>query len=184
MVINIGSKQVLKILYIIAWIIFIGLCIEAGGIIFNAVVTFIRTPSGAKNLWMDIDLVSLYAYDRGYFLALSFIISIVLVMKALMFYHIVKILHDDKLDLHQPFSHEVYRFILKLSYMALGIGLFSLWGSNISKWFITMGVAMPDVQSLRIAGADVWLFMGIILLVIAQIVKRGIDIQSENDLTI
>ena len=43
---------------------------------------------------------------------------------------------------------------------------------------------MPDIQYLKFGGADVWLFMGIILLVIAQIFKRGVEIQSENELTI
>jgi len=37
---------------------------------------------------------------------------------------------------------------------------------------------------MRLAGADVWLFMGIVLLIIAFIFKKGIEIQSENDLTI
>lgn len=41
---------------------------------------------------------------------------------------------------------------------------------------------MPDLHYLRLGGADVWLFMGITLLVIAQIFKKGIEIQ--NDLTV
>ena len=43
---------------------------------------------------------------------------------------------------------------------------------------------MPEVQYLRLGGADVWLFMGVILFVLAQMFKRGIEIQSENDLTV
>lgn len=43
---------------------------------------------------------------------------------------------------------------------------------------------MPDIQSLNLDGSDVWLFMGLILLVIAQIFKKGIEIQTENELTI
>jgi len=43
---------------------------------------------------------------------------------------------------------------------------------------------MPDVQYLRLGGADVWLFMGVTLFVIAQIFKRGIEIQTENELTV
>ena len=33
-------------------------------------------------------------------------------------------------------------------------------------------------------GADIWLFMGVTLLVIAQIFKRGIEIQDEHELTV
>jgi hypothetical protein len=43
---------------------------------------------------------------------------------------------------------------------------------------------MPDAESLHFGGADVWLFMGVTLFVIAQIFKRGIEIQAENDLTV
>ena len=84
----------------------------------------------------------------------------------------------------QPFSKEVGRFIFKVSYWALVIGLFCWWGIKYTAWFVKQGVKMPDIQSLRLGGADVWLFMGVTLFVIAQIFKRGIEIQSENELTV
>ena len=46
------------------------------------------------------------------------------------------------------------------------------------------GLGAADLKALNIAGADVWIFMAVILFVIVQIVKRGIEIQNENDLTI
>jgi putative transcriptional regulator len=49
---------------------------------------------------------------------------------------------------------------------------------------VKQGVKNPDLQYLRIGGADVWMFMGITLLVIVQIFKKGIEIQNENDLTV
>jgi len=49
---------------------------------------------------------------------------------------------------------------------------------------VNAGVKMPGIEHLRLAGADVWLFMGVILLVIAQIFRKGIEIQDENDLTV
>ena len=84
----------------------------------------------------------------------------------------------------QPFSQEVRHFIIKIAYLALGIGLFTSWGVKYTGWLVSQGVKMPDTQHLRLGGADVWLFMGIILFVIAQIFKRGIEIQTENELTV
>ena len=84
----------------------------------------------------------------------------------------------------QPFSKEVRRFIFLLSYIALVIGLFSGYGVKYSGWLIKQGVKMPDTHYLRLGGADVWLFMAVILFVIAQIFKRGIEIQTENELTV
>lgn len=181
---GISTKQILKLLYVLSWIIFIGVCIEAGGYIFNALFTFFINPEAAKSSWDGINLSELYQFDPGYFLVVSFFMIIVAVMKALMFYLIVKVLHDKKLDMSQPFNQEVGTFIFKLSYLALGIGLFSYWGNKNCKWLMTKGVAMPDIQYLNLGGADVWLFMAVILFVIAHIFKRGIEIQTENELTV
>jgi Protein of unknown function (DUF2975) len=105
-------------------------------------------------------------------------------MKACIFYLIIKILHDKKLNMSQPFSREVRLFILKVSYLAFGIGLFTWWGVKYTEWLVNLGVKMPDTQHLRLGGADVWLFMSVTLFVIAQIFKRGIEIQTENELTV
>lgn len=48
-----------------------------------------------------------------------------------------------------------------------------------------IAVAIGYLPSFEhIAGADDWLFMAVILYVIVQIVKRGIEIKNENNLTI
>lgn len=177
---KISTERMLKILYVLSWIIFIGVCIEAGSFIFNAFFTLLINPVNAD----FFDLSNLYEYDAGYFFVVLLIMSITAVMRALMFYLIVKILHDKKLNISHPFNKEVGRFIFSVSYLALGIGLFSYWGVNYTKWLVNQGVKMPGIQDLRLGGADVWLFMGVTLLVIAHIFKRGIEIQSENELTI
>jgi hypothetical protein len=183
MPITITTPQILRILYVLSWILFVGICIEAGGFIFNAFFTLVLNPIGAKHFWQEIDLSALYAYDRGHFFAETLAISIVAVLRACLFYLIIKLLHD-KLNMAQPFSTEVGRFISKMAYITLLIGLFSWWGAKYSEWLIKQGVKMPGIQYLRLAGADVWLFMSVTLYIIAQIFKRGTEIQSENDLTV
>jgi hypothetical protein len=184
MEIKIGSKEMLTILHIFAWIIFIGICIEAGGIIFNTFFAMVINPIGAKNFWMKIDLSNLMSYDKGYFLVITSIMSIVALMKALMFYLIVKLFHKKVFDFTHPFNLTLKKFISNLAYLTFGIGLFSIWGLKYASWLRLSNVYIPSVEDLRLGGADVWLFMSVILFVIAQIVKRGIDIQTENDLTV
>ena len=181
---KISTVRVLKALYVLSWIIFVGVCIEAGGFIFNAFFTLFINPIDAKHFWPGIDLSSLYQYDHGYFFAETLLISIVAIMRSCIFYLIIKILHDKKLDMSQPFSKEVRRFILRISYLAFLIGLFSWCGAQSAERFAKQGVKMPDIQYLRLGGADVWLFMGVILYVLAQIFKRGVEIQTENELTV
>lgn len=184
MEIKISTQQMLNILYVLSWIIFIGVCIEAGGFIFNAFSTLVLSPVEASYFWQEVDLSSLYQYDPGHFLVETFFMIIVAIMRAWIFYLIIKILHEKKLTMSQPFNKEVGSFIFKVSYLALGIGLFSAWGVKYAEWLVRQGVEMPDIQHLRLGGADVWLFMGVTFLVLAQIFKRGIEIQSENELTV
>ena len=179
-----STKQALKILYILSWIIFVGVCIEAGGFIFNTFFTMVINPVDARHFWEELDLSSLYQHDHVYFLIITSMMSIVAVLRAVLFYLIIKILHDKKLDMAQPFSKDVRRFIFRISYLSLFIGVCSWWGAKYSAWMVKQGVAMPDMEYLRLGGADVWLFMGVTLLVIAQIFKRGIEIQTENELTV
>lgn len=181
---KLSTKFILKILYVIAWVIFVGVCIEAGGLIVNAVSTMLLNPVGAKHFWQQVDLSDLYYHDRGYYIVETSLMCIVAVMKACMFYLIVKILHNKNLDMAKPFSNDLGRFIFRIAYLSLLIGLFCLTGVKYAAWFIIQGVKMPDIEYLRMGGADVWLFMGVSLYVIAQIFKRGIEIQIENELTV
>ncbi len=185
MEIKITTNQILKVLQILSWIIFIGLCIEVGGTVVNTFITLFINPLGVENFWEGAGyLSSLYKLDHGHFFVISLTMIIVGVLKAIMFYLIVKLFADNKLNISQPFSMELRRFILNLSYLASGIGLFSHYGYKYSVWLTKQGGQTADLQSLHIAGADVWLFMAVILFVIVHIVKRGIEIQNENDLTI
>uniref|UniRef100_UPI00404A986C DUF2975 domain-containing protein n=1 Tax=Flavobacterium sp. TaxID=239 RepID=UPI00404A986C len=184
MEIKITTNQILKVLHVLSWIIFLGLCIEAGGIAFNTFMTFVVNPLGAQNFWQGADLSDLYNFDAGHFLVITSIMTIVAVLKAIMFYMIVKLFMAKKFNMSQPFSSDLRRFILNLSYLALGTGLFSYYGIGYMSWLKKQGLSGIELETLHLAGADIWFFMVVILFVIAQIVKRGIEIQNENDLTI
>lgn len=184
MEIKIESKHILTTVNIIAWVIFIGLCIESGGIIFNAFYTLFINPVGAKNFWMKADLSAVFNLDKGYFIVVIVLMSIVSVLKALMFYMIIKLFHNPNFQFTQPFNRTLDKFISNLAYLSFGIGLFSIWGNRYCDWLSLKEIYMPSMQSLRMAGGDVWLFMCAILFVIALIVKRGVEIQTENELTV
>ena len=180
---EITTKRTLNVLLILSWVIFVGVCIEAGGFIVNAFFALVN-PDVVKHLWHEADLSALFQYNTGYFFAEMLLMSVVAVLKAWLFYLIIKILHDKNFNLAQPFNREVRRFIFNIACITFMIGLFSWWGVKYTGWLVKQGVAMPDVQDLRLGGADVWLFMSVVLFVIGQIFKRGVEIQAENELTI
>ncbi|MGC4040001.1 MAG: DUF2975 domain-containing protein [Flavobacterium sp.] len=184
MEIKISSKQILKALHVLSWIIFIGICVRAGAYIFNMIFLLTYNPFGGHYFWDGADLSGLYAFDHGYFIIISCLMILVAILKALLFYLIIKILHDKKLNMEMPFNKEVCSFIFKLSYTSLAIGIFSDWVANYSQWFGKKGVLMPSLESMHVDGAGAWLFTAVILCVIGYIFKRGIEIQAENELTI
>jgi len=184
MEIKISSKQILKVLNILSWIIFIGLCVRTGAYIFNMIFLLSVNPFGSNYFWDGADLSGLHAYDKGYFMIITLLMIIVSLFKSLMFYCIIKILHHNKLNMEKPFNTEVCSFIFKLSYVSLAIGLFSSWAADYSEWLGNKGVLMPSLLSMHVDGAGAWWFIAIILFVIGHIFKRGIQIQTENELTI
>lgn len=183
MEIRITTRHILNILLVLSWLIFVGLCIEAGGYMTNAVAA-LADPDVVPYLWRQVDLSDLFKYDHGYFFAVTSIMGIVSVMKAWLFFLIIRLLHNKQVSFARPFSKEVRRFIFHLSYVSLLIGLFSIYGLKYTEWLTRQGVIMPDTQYLHLGGADVWLFVSVILFIIAQIFKRGIEIQTENELTV
>lgn len=183
MEIRIGTKQIFNVLNVLTWIIFLGLCVEAGGIIFNTVFALYK-PVVAQHFWNEADLSELYAHDKGHFIAQTVLMIIPAIMKALLFYLILKLFYNKKLNMARPFNPELTRVINLIAWLCLGIGLFSFWGINYAGWIKSQGVSMPEIESLRIGGADVWLFMAVVLFVIGQVFKKGTELQTESDLTV
>lgn len=183
MELKIGTKQLLLVLQILSWIIFIGLCIENGGIIFNTIYALFN-PVVAQHFWNRTDLSELYAHDKGMFVVMGSLMAITASIKSLIFYLIVKIFYDKRFDMSRPFHPELSKLITKITYCCLGTGLFSYWAAKHVIWFQEKGITMPDIDRLRIGGADVWLFMAVVLFVIGQVFKKGLELQSENDLTV
>src|ERR1700753_322983 len=122
---KISTEQTLKVLNVLSWIIFVGVCIEAGGFIFSTIYTLEINPINAHRSWPGLDLSSLYNYGRGYFLAEMSQISFVSLLRSVLFYMIIDILQNKKLDIVRPFSKNVGRFLFRISFVTLLIGLFS-----------------------------------------------------------
>src|ERR1700743_1177292 len=145
---NIPTPKIFQWLNGLAWVIFIGLCIQGGEVLFNAVFTLAINPIDAKHFLPGIDFSSLYAFGKGYFAAETTVMVLAAVVKAYMFYLIISILTNKKLNMAQPFSTEVGRFIFKLSYLALTVGVLSWAGIQYGNWLEQRGVKLPDMHSI------------------------------------
>lgn len=184
MEIRISSKTVLLVLNILSWMIFVGLAIDTCGYLTNAIYVLAVDPTYASQFWNRLDLSALIVFDRIWFGVIMFHVVIVGLLKVFLFWSIVRLLTYNQFDVTKPFSKRMGRFVLGLAYYSFAIAFFSMWARKNIGWMIAQGIAMPTDEQFNITGADVWIFMGVVLLVIASIFKRGVELQSENDLTI
>jgi len=180
------TEFLFKGLNLLAWIIFIGLCIESGGLIVNTFISLFINPAASTKFWGGLNLYELYQFNESYFITVVACLITVSILKSILFYLIVNLFHKKKLNLSSPFNTIFGKYIFNLSYLAFGIGFFSYCGNNYSNWLriVSNGIAAPSIQNIKFEGSDVWLFMGVLLLTFAMIFKRGIELQSENDLTV
>jgi hypothetical protein len=175
------AKPIWVVMNIISWIVFILLCIKTGALLISFFVSLFINPAGAQDLHLGLNLSNLYRYNVGHYVAIVSIIILLSALKARIFYLIILIFL--KVNLVQPFSSEVSLLISRIGYVALGIGALTLIGNGYTEWLIKKGVAFPDLQAYLGAGEEFLFFAGIIFF-IGQVFKRGIEIQSENELTV
>lgn len=166
---------------VVIWSIFIGLCIKAGGLIFNTTYSFFN-PLVAKNLYEGLDLYGLLKENYWHYLgAVSFMITIQ-VLKAFIFLFMIKIFLT--INLNQPFSQSIVSLIKQISYVSLQVGIITIFSSQYFKWLAKRGFDVPPVAASYVSGAFEYLFMAALIYALAQVFKKGIEIQSENELTV
>ena len=180
--VNMSTKNdfVFKALYIMAWIIFVGLCIEAGGLLVNFFFS-VFNPSVVKNLYQKLDLSAMYSRSKWAFYGVYSFILVIAVLKAFLFYILIRLL--GRLDLSKPFNYYVSRQIAQISYYTFFIGILSLIAIQVAKNLMHFGY---DVTALNEFWADgrTFILMAAVIYVIAAIFNRGLEIQNENDLTV
>jgi len=174
------NDAILKVLHVVSWVAFIGLCIEAGALIFNFVYALFK-PIASHNIYKGLDLSKLYANHFPQFLGVMSFVLILAILKAYLFYLVVKIF--QKLNLVKPFDVEISKLIEKISYEAMVIAVVSLIAHQFTKRLIQNGYEVSHIEKYWNDTAA-FIMMAAILFIISQVFKKGIELQNENDLTV
>lgn len=171
------TNQILEILKVVAWILFIGLCIKTGAILVSFVVSLFVNPAGAQNLYLGMNLSELLLFNQWHYIAMVSLIVTLSGLKAYLFFQVVRII--SKINISHPFSEYTGKLISKMSGIALQIGITALVSVIYAKWLMKKG------NHFTYEGGEVeFFFLAGILFVIAVIFKKGIELQSENELTV
>jgi hypothetical protein len=65
------NDVILKALNVVSWVIFIGLCIEAGALIFNFILTFFK-PIASHDIYKGLNLSEMYENNFSHFIGIYF----------------------------------------------------------------------------------------------------------------
>ena len=175
-----GNNFVFIALHIVALLIFVGLCIEAGGLIVNFVFSVFK-PEIVDNLYQKLDLNSLYQQSKWAYYGMYGFVIFISVLKAILFYIVIELLY--KLDLTKPFSNFVAQKITQISYYTFSIGILSFIASQTAKNLSLHGYEIDKLSQFWV-DSQAFILMAAVIYVIATIFKKGVDIQNENDLTV
>ena len=78
------NKLVFIILHVISWLIFVGLSIEAGGLIVNFIFSVFK-PEMVGNLYQKLDLSILYQQSEMVFYGMYAFVLFISILKAILF---------------------------------------------------------------------------------------------------
>ncbi|MCU0334466.1 MAG: DUF2975 domain-containing protein [Chitinophagaceae bacterium] len=167
-------------LKVMAWVVFVGLCIQAGALLFNFVYSAFR-PIAAANLYNGLNLSSLLATDPGHYWAVASLVVGVLVAKAFVFYLVIAALTE--VDASRPFSQPVAMRISQIGYNALAAALLGFVGARYCQHLQKRGLDLDTVGQFW-DDTKALLLMAAVVFVIARIFQKGLALQTENDLTV
>ena len=174
------NNLVFKGLHIVAWVIFVGLSIEAGGLIVNFIFSIYK-PEFIQNLYQKLDLSDMYNRSKWIFFSVYSFILFISLLKAHLFYVVIRLL--SKLDLSKPFSSFVSEQITQISYITFSIGILSYIARQTANSLQHYGFASDNLSEFW-ADSQAFILMAAVIYVIATIFKKGVEIQNENDLTV
>ena len=170
------TQQILKILKVLAWLASIGFTVKAGAFLISFIVSYFN-PNAAMNLYKGLNLYDLSLFDFQKYSLMVFILVGLTVMKAAIWVMVAKII--SKIELKNPFTKDVARRLEFISYTLFTTWLLAIIG-NI---YINLLGEMTDKLNGTL-DAHNYLFMAGLVFIISQIFKRGVELQSENELTV
>jgi len=174
------NKVVFIILKIVAWLIFVGLSIEAGGLIVNFVFSIFK-PEFVQNLYQKLDLHEMYNRSTWAFFSMYGFILGISILKAVLFYVVVMLV--STLNLAKPFNSIVSRQITLMSYYTFSIGILIFIARETAQNLHHHGYAIDSLDQFW-GDSQAFLLMAAVIYIISTIFKKGLEIQNENDLTV
>lgn len=170
------TESILGTLNVLAWVAFFALMLQAGAYLFSFCMTIIH-PEGAKNFYNGLNLYSLEQYSYFNYAITVLLMVGMTVLEAYTAYFIIKLLSGIKLK--SPFTPEIAKLMETISKLIFGIWLLAMAFDAHAIWMMEL---VPGLKEDITSGG--FIFLAGVVFVLAQVFKKGVEIQSENELTV
>jgi len=171
------TETLLEVMNILAWLVAITLSIKAFSFLTTYSMSLFK-PEVAKDLYQGLNLYELRKYNIYQY---SFkILCHIMIDLSLAYISFLATQIISKINLKKPFITEVVQLLERISYILLGLWMLMVI-TNIQYAYLLK--TLGSRQGEWIHGGP-YIFMTGLIFLIAQVYKRGVEIQADNDLTI
>lgn len=175
------STPILSIMNVLFWIVFIGLCIKTGIILISFLMSLFASTIVVQRMPQELNLSELSDLGMFNYLNIGLVLVISSGLKAYIAY--LTVLISMSINLKQPFNAKICKWIERISHLALVIGIIQVCAKSYYARLVEEGFKLSKLSGYFSDGSQ-FLFLAGIIFIIAQIFKRGLELQSENELTI
>lgn len=159
----------------LAWIVCIGILVKAGAILISYFVS-ISNAEAAHDLFRGMDLSAYRDYSLGHY---SFIVGyqvLLLIGYAFIAFLMTQLL--SKINIDKPFNVGLVKLMQQICYAMLAV-----WGiAMVHNIHSALLERSADIVPSHISSEA--LFLAGVVYVLAQMFKRGVELQHETELTI
>lgn len=170
------TESILKIMHVLAWITFIALLVNAGGIFVSFIIS-LSNPEITEKLYMGKEFYPVRQYSIPYFVIKVTLKLLIHIWEILTAYLVIEVL--SKIKMKDPFKIETSKLMEKISYYILITWVISMSSNVYNRW---LAEEIPGLKEDLISGE--FIFIAGIVFVFSQIFKKGVEIQTENELTV
>lgn len=170
------TNKLLLIMNVFAWIAFVLLIVKAGAYLVSYGFC-ISKPIAAKDFYNGMDLSALRDYDFVHFSAHVLMMALVIGFEAYIAYLVIKVL--SKIKMAGPFTTEISALLERIGYFIILTWVAAMLYNGHAYWLMKK---VPGLQLSMVSGE--FIVMAGVVFVFTLIFRKGVEIQTENELTV
>lgn len=170
------TETILSFLNVLAWIAFIGLAIKAGALL-TAFFISLFNPVAAGDLYQGLDLSMIRNFSLWHYCLVVSLMVAIFALEAYIAFQVTRIL--SRIKISHPFTPEVAETMEATSYTIIGTWFVGLAANSYYHW---LDKRVPGFSYEKFPNE--FIFLAGVIFVFAQVFKKGVELQAENDLTV